>query len=235
MVSQWSMWTSQHRAAEGHTAKPSPAVCPVHTLSHREEGDPRGGQICQGKGQLTRGWARSRVRLLTPLSWPARPPSGERAVVAPEGSSSSGSSKQRGSILQAGWYFSPALELLILLGSPWNQCFVDLSLFSADWGGYFQLNLQLCVCVCVFLYICLSKACTPSPLTFKWWRTSLSNQCPQKCFRTGFNPFIKTSALSCVKSGFAPTWGCVRTWLEIPPPRNYAKAIRKSWEQNQVI
>lgn len=42
MVSQWSMWTSQHRAAEGHTAKSSPAVCPVHTLSHREEGGSTG-------------------------------------------------------------------------------------------------------------------------------------------------------------------------------------------------
>lgn len=36
------MWTSQHRAAERHTAKSSPAVCPVHTLSHREEGGSTG-------------------------------------------------------------------------------------------------------------------------------------------------------------------------------------------------
>lgn len=235
MVSQWSMWTSQHRAAEGHTAKPSPAVCPVHTLSHREEGDPQGGQICQGKGQLTRGWARSRVRLLTPLSWPARPPSGERAVVAPEGSSSSGSSKQRGSILQAGWYFSPALELLILLGSPWNQCFVDLSLFSADWGGYFQLNLQLCVCL--FFFFCIYAYLKPVPplpshSSGDAWAWAISAH--KSASGLDLTPSLKPRR-SPVSSGFAPTWGCVCTWLEIPPPRNYAKAIRKSWEQNQVI
>lgn len=72
-----------------------------------------------------------------------------------------------------------------------------------------------CVCVCFFfLYICLSKACTPSPLTFKWWRMSLSNQCPQKCFRTGFNPFIKTSALSCVE------WICSYLGMRVHLARN---------------
>ena len=48
-------------------------------------------------------------------------------------------------------------------------------------------------------------------------------------------PSLKPRRSSCVKSGFAPTWGCMCACLEVPPPRNYAKAIRKSWEQNQVI
>lgn len=70
-------------------------------------------------------------------------------------------------------------------------------------------------CFFVFFYICLSKACTPSPLTFKWWRTSLSNQCPQKCFRTGFNPFIKTSALFLCQE-----WICSYLGMRVHLPRS---------------
>lgn len=101
----------------------------------------------------------------------------------------SGSRQKGGSVLRLTDTSLQPCGCSSCLAAPKSVC---CGLGSLLWrpGGYFKLNLQFCFCI----YACL-KACTPSSFTLKQQRISLSNQCPQKCFQIGFNPFIKASDL----------------------------------------
>ena len=92
----------------------------------------------------------------------------------------------------------------------------------------------VCVFVCFFCIYAYLKPVPPLPSHSSGdaWAWAISAH--KSASGLDLTPSLKPRR-SPVSSGFAPTWGCVCTWLEIPPPRNYAKAIRKSWEQNQVI
>lgn len=129
---------------------------------------------------------RPRQGLLTPLSCPARPLSRGRAAVAPKSSSSSSSSRQRGGgILRAAWRFVPALWVLILLRSPGISVFVDVDLFSGDWGVIVAQPAAAALCAY------LSKACPP-PLTLS---DAYAEQSVPKSFRMGLTPSLKPQVM----------------------------------------
>lgn len=140
--------TSQDPRAAGNTMKLSPAACPTHSAV-RMLGSPqvwpnRPGSETAGKRASM--WPSQ--GLLTPLSlsWPARPPSGGRAAVAAESSSSSSSRQRGGGILRADWRSSPALRLLVFLGSP--ETGVLWTWVSLETGGIFSST-----CSWLFVYI----------------------------------------------------------------------------------
>lgn len=120
----------------------------THTQLWRCWGIRRGGQMCQGKRQPTSGSARGRVRLLTPLSRPARPPSRGRAAAA--GRRAAASSGWR-ALLSSPAAAHPAWQ-------PRNQCVVDLGLFFGDQGVILSST-----CSFVFVYMPVLKPVPPLP------------------------------------------------------------------------
>lgn len=90
--------------------------------------------------------------------------------------------------------------------SPWNQCFVDLSLFSADWGLFSAQPAAVCFVFLIYAYL---KPVPHLPSYSSGGPYEPEQSVPAKVLGTGFNPFIKTSVLFLCQSGFAPTWGCM--------------------------
>ena len=152
----------------GATAKSSPAVCAVHTLSHREEGGPTGWRDGPREGTAHKS-------VSTQQSQPTHPAlvAGEAALWEEGSGGPRGQQQQRQQQAEdqhlAGW--------LVLVSSsgaahpawqPLKPVLCGLESLLCRLRGLFSAQPAAVFFFFFFLYICLSKACTPSTLTFKW-------------------------------------------------------------------